>query len=71
MKMRPVAAVEIPVEGSAVLQPGGLHIMLIQLTGPLRQGERVPLTLVLERGGEVEVELPVESAGARGPTHRH
>jgi copper(I)-binding protein len=71
MRMRPVPAIDLPPGQTVTLQPGGLHIMLIQLTGPLRQGERVPVTLVLERGGEIEVQLPVEGAGARGPAHRH
>ena len=71
MRMRPVPAIDLPPGQTVTLQPGGLHIMLIQLNAPLRQGERVPVTLVLERGGEVTVDLPVESAGARGPAHRH
>ena len=74
MRMRPVAAIDLPPGREVRLQPGGQHIMLIGLTGPLRQGERVPVTLVLERGGEIEVQLPVESAGARGPaasSHQH
>lgn len=71
MRMRPVPAIDLPPGQAVTLQPGGLHLMLIQLTGPLRQGETVPVTLVLERGGEVEVQLAVESAGARGPAHRH
>lgn len=74
MRMRPVAAIDLPAGQEVRLQPGGLHLMLIQLTAPLRQGEKVPVTLVLERGGEVQVDLAVESAGARGPGaggHRH
>lgn len=74
MRMRPVEAIPLPPGQEVRLQPGGLHIMLIGLNAPLRQGERVPLTLVFERAGEVTVELAVESAGARGPAgqgHRH
>lgn len=74
MRMRPVQAIELPPGETVTLRPGGLHIMLIGLTGPLRQGEQVPLTLVFERAGPVEVQLNVEAAGARGPGasgHRH
>lgn len=72
MRMRPVPAIDLPPGQEVRLQPGGLHIMLIGLRAPLRQGERVPLTLVFERGGEVEVQLSVEAAGARGAGgHRH
>ena len=72
MRMRPVPTIEIPAGGTVQLAPGGLHLMLIGLAAPLRQGERVPVTLVFERAGEVQVQLAVESAGARGPGgHTH
>lgn len=73
MRMRPVEAIDLPPGQEVRLAPGGMHLMLVGLAAPLRQGERVPVTLVLERGGEVQVELQVESAGARGPGggHRH
>jgi copper(I)-binding protein len=73
MRMRPAQAIDLPPGQEVRLGPGGMHLMLIGLAAPLRQGERVPVTLVLERGGEIQVELQVESAGARGPGggHRH
>ncbi len=77
MRMRPVPAIDLPPGQEVRLAPSGFHLMLIGLAAPLRQGEKVPVTLVLERGGEVAVELSVESAGARGPSsaaispHRH
>ncbi|WP_439551739.1 copper chaperone PCu(A)C [Falsiroseomonas sp.] len=74
MRMRPVPAIEVPARGEVQLRPSGFHLMLIGLTAPLRQGERIPVTLVFERAGEVQVELTVESAGARGPAaagHHH
>lgn len=69
MRMRPVADIPIPQGQTVHLRPGGLHIMLIGLTEPLRQGASVPLTLRFERAGEVQVTLSVESAGARGHAH--
>ena len=69
MRMRPVADIPIPPGQTVHLRPGGLHIMLIGLTEPLRQGASVPLTLRFERAGEVQVTLGVESAGARGQAH--
>jgi hypothetical protein len=74
MRMRPVPAIDLPPGQEVRLAPSGFHLMLIGLAAPLRQGEKVPVTLVLERGGEIPVELTVESAGARGPStaaHRH
>jgi len=47
--------VEIPAHGSAELKPLGLHVMLMGLKEPLKDGERLPLTLVFEKAGEVPV----------------
>jgi copper(I)-binding protein len=67
MKMRRVEAVEVPANGTAALQPGGLHIMLIGLKQPLQEGERFPLTLTFEAAGEVTVEVAVEGVAGMGP----
>ena len=73
MRMRAVEAVEIPPGQTVALRPGGLHMMLIGLSRPLREGEAVPVVLRFERAGEVRVELSVQAAGAREPAaaHRH
>ena len=67
MRMRQVEAVEVPAHGSAVLRPGGHHIMLIGLEQPLKEGERFPLTLTFEKAGTVTVEVAVEAVGSMGP----
>jgi len=71
MKMRQVESFEIPARGSFELKPGGAHLMLMDLQRPLKQGEKVPLTLRLEKGGELNVVLTVEALGARMPAHGH
>jgi len=57
LKMREVDQIEI--SGEAVLQPGGLHIMLIGLKKYLQEGERVPLTLHFKGQKEKEIQIPV------------
>lgn len=64
MQMRQVEAIDVPAGGAAVLQPGGLHLMMIDLTGQLVEGETLELTLVFEKAGEVSLSVPVKSAGA-------
>ncbi len=72
MKMRPVPAIEVKAKGEAVLKPGGLHVMLIGLRRPLKEGERIALALTFERAGTIEIEARVEKAGALSPgDHRH
>jgi copper(I)-binding protein len=67
MRMRPVAGIEVKPHGSTELKPGGLHVMLMGLKGPLKPGDRLALTLKFEKAGEVSVEVPVRAAGAMGP----
>ena len=67
MKMRQVESFDVPAGGAFELKPGGAHLMLMDLQRPLKQGEKVPLTLRLEKGGELKVELRVEALGARRP----
>ena len=67
MRMRSVEGIEIPAGQTVTLRPGGLHLMLVGLAQPLRQGETVPVTLRFERAGEVRVALAVQAAGAREP----
>jgi len=69
MRMREVSGYEIPAKGSFELKPGGAHLMLMNIKAPFKDGDRVPLTLKFERGGEVKVELIVGKAGAS--KHRH
>ncbi|ONG50001.1 hypothetical protein BKE38_20020 [Pseudoroseomonas deserti] len=66
MRMRQVeGGVEIAPGAEVAFTPGSFHLMLIGLQEALVQGQRVPVTLVFARGGEVTVELAVESAGFR------
>jgi periplasmic copper chaperone A len=49
------------------LAPGGLHLMLLDLKGPLKQGDKLPITLEFERAGKVSLSLDVQGIGAQGP----
>ena len=71
MRMRPVSAIAIPAGGSVTLRPGGAHVMLVGLSGALRAGTTVPLTLTFERAGTVEVQVAVQAAGASAPASGH
>ncbi len=64
MKMRPVAAIGIAPGETAVLEPGGLHIMLMRLARPLREGESFAAELVFERAGTVRIAVTVAGPGA-------
>ncbi len=71
MQMRKVEEVEIAPGDPTVLEPGGLHVMLIGLKAPLKEGEAFPLTLTFREAGEVTVNVTVDSVGAMSPGHSH
>lgn len=66
MKMRPVKAVEVHPGEPAVLQPGGMHVMLMGLKAPLEAGERFPMTLTFENTGVIEILVTVKGVGSMG-----
>jgi periplasmic copper chaperone A len=47
--------------------PGGYHLMLQELKGPFKQGDKVPVTLQFEKAGKVAVSLEVQGVGAQAP----
>jgi copper(I)-binding protein len=74
MRMRAVAAIELPAGRTVELKPGGYHVMLMDLKQQLKAGETVPLTLVLERNGArstVEVSAPVRPLAPHGGKMKH
>jgi periplasmic copper chaperone A len=67
-RMRPVEAGLVIRPGETVeLKPGGLHLMMLGLKRPLKQGDVIKGTLVFEKAGTVAVEYRVGGIGARSP----
>jgi periplasmic copper chaperone A len=68
-----VRAIDIPARASVALGADGYHAMLVDLVRPLGVGDRVPLTLVFERSGTLDVVANVESSPGmtmhQGPAH--
>lgn len=68
MTMRPLDKGLVIEPGKTVkLAPGGYHVMLMDLKGPLRQGDKVPLALQFEKAGKVTLSLDVQGVGAQAP----
>ncbi|RMH80544.1 MAG: copper chaperone PCu(A)C [Acidobacteria bacterium] len=70
-KMRRVKFIEVPANGKVELKPGGLHVMLINLKKPLKEGDTVELTLKFEKSGEVKVQAPVKKGMGKEHMHKH
>ena len=61
-RMREIERLPLAPGAEAVLQPGGLHLMLMQPDRALAEGEQVPLVMVLADGREAPARLTVRKA---------
>jgi hypothetical protein len=68
MKMRPVeGGLTIDPGKTVKLAPGGYHLMMMDLKAPLKQGDKLPVTLQFEKAGKVAVTFDVQGVGASAP----
>lgn len=64
MRMVKVDNIDVPAHGNLTLEPGGYHIMLIDLKKPLVAGEQLPLTLQFEQAGQMDITVDILSSDA-------
>lgn len=67
-RMQAVESVALPAGKTVQLKPGGLHVMLMGLSKPLKAGDSVPLTLTIDEKGKLtslELKAEVRPLGAR------
>jgi hypothetical protein len=73
MRMRAVPGLDLPAGKPVDLKPGGFHVMLMGLKQQVKEGETVPVTLVIEgkdgKRENVEVRAPVRALAAQGGPH--
>ncbi|GIG56291.1 hypothetical protein Lfu02_06630 [Longispora fulva] len=70
MAMRPKAGgFVVPAHGSHELRPGSDHLMLMELTSPVRAGEQVPFTLTLKDGRTVAFTAPAKPFAGGNETY--
>lgn len=62
MAMHQVQSIALPAGQTVKLGPGGYHVMLFGLKQQLKEGETVPMTLVVEEAGKKREEVKVEVA---------
>lgn len=66
VEMRQVKRMKLPAKGMLALRPNGLHLMLYQLKAPLKQGDKVTLTLQFAKAGNVNVVFRVMPVSYKG-----
>ena len=59
MEMRQLAVLDCPPHATVKIEPGGVHVMLVGLRGPLAPGTDFPLTLRFATAGELTVQVHV------------
>lgn len=69
MQMRQVPHIAIPPKETVVLEPGGLHVMLIGLKQNLVAGERIEVELVYGDGSRETIVMPIAEV-AGGMMHK-
>ena len=68
MKALP-AGITIPAQGQVELKPGGLHLMLMKIKEPLKEGDKIPVTLIFDSGEQLATFLAVRAIGADNHMH--
>lgn len=74
MGMQPVASVALPAGETVNIEPEGYHVMLIDLHGQIKEGDTVPLTLVIEdsKGVKESIEVKAKARALNSmPMHNH
>lgn len=61
MAMQPVAGsqIDVPAGGSAVLEPGALHVMCVEKLEDFAEGAELELTLQFENAGDITFEVEI------------
>ncbi|MBE0491028.1 MAG: copper chaperone PCu(A)C [Sulfurospirillum sp.] len=62
MKMQQISHIAIAPHSETILQPGGLHVMLLGLKKPLKAGDMVTIELIFSNNETITLhEVPVKS----------
>jgi copper(I)-binding protein len=67
MEMRRVESVAVPAHGELRFAPGGLHVMLLGLKAPLKEGQHFTLQMKFEHAGEIQADVTVRALADPGP----
>jgi copper(I)-binding protein len=59
MEMVQIPQLDLPAGEAAVLEPGGYHVMFINIAEPFEIGQKIDLTLQFEEADDVTVEVEV------------
>jgi len=71
MKMRAISGLDLPAGKTVMLDPGGYHVMLLDLKGQIHVGDVVPITLEFEgrdkRHTTIDLKAPARALAESSP----
>ena len=70
-KMKHLESVELPGNGLLKLEPGGTHIMFMNISIEFDESRKYPVTLIFEEQGSLDIDLELKSAKKSQKAHKH
>ena len=70
-KMKHLKSIAVPGNGLLKLEPGGTHIMFMNISIGLDESSKYPVTLVFEEQGSLDIDLELKSANKSQKAHKH
>ena len=70
-RMLPIEQLDVPARGRQVLEPGGMHLMLINPHQPHRDGDSVILDIQHSDGNAIRISAPVLRKTGGAHHHHH
>lgn len=72
MQMIQVESIEIPAKSEVNLKPGGLHVMFMNISAPVKEGDKIDVTLEFDNGAKVELkDVTAKSVMKKESMHKH
>lgn len=72
MRMRQLKdGIALPGAETVTLKPGGMHVMFLGLKQKLLAGEKLKLTLIFEKAGELEMSVPIRKISSKHKMMKH
>ena len=70
-KMKHLESIAVPGNGLLKLEPGGTHIMFMNISIEFDESSKYPVTLVFEEQGSLDIDLKLKSAKKSQKAHKH
>ena len=70
-KMKHLASIVVPGNGFLKLEPGGIHIMFMNISIKFDESRKYPVTLIFEEQGSIDIDLELRSARKSQKAHKH